>query len=145
MLSMKAKYALKALICMANDNEPHMAAKTISERTGVPHKFLDTILQDLRAGGFIEAKRGIFGGYCLARPASELVIGDVIRRIDGPLAPIKCASLTAYERCEDCADEAACTIRRLMQDVRFALASVLDHRCLSDLLLSSNGVAYLCL
>ena len=134
MLSMKAKYALKALICMANDTNPHMAAKTISERTGVPHKFLDTILQELRAGGFIESKRGIFGGYSLSRSADKLIIGDILRLIDGPLAPIRCASLTAYARCLDCPDEAGCTIRRLMQDVRSSMAKVLDQQSLRDML-----------
>jgi len=133
MLSMKAKYALKALTYMAQHPDEAIRSRRIAESENIPQKFLDNILQDLRNNGMVEAKRGIFGGYFLARPASDIALGDVIRIIDGPLAPIRCASLTAYQKCDDCVDEAACQLRRLMSDVRNAMSSVLDHRCLQDL------------
>jgi Rrf2 family protein len=131
---MKAKYALKALIHMAQHPSDAVRSRQIAEDENIPQKFLDNILQDLRNHGVIEAKRGIFGGYFLARPADDIRIGDVIRIIDGPLAPIRCASLTAYEKCDDCRDEATCQLRKLMFDVRNAMSSVLDQRCLQDLI-----------
>lgn len=142
MLSMKAKYALKALIHMArHDTEgtdtpplPRMfASKQIAEAEDIPQKFLDNILQQLRQNGIVDSKRGIFGGYFLAKNPQDIFLGDIIRIIDGPLAPIRCASLTAYQKCEDCRDEAACRLRHLMLDVRNAMSSVLDKRCLQDL------------
>ncbi|WP_031237355.1 RrF2 family transcriptional regulator [Asticcacaulis sp. AC460] len=133
MLSMKAKYALKALIHMAQSTSPTLPSKQIAEAEDIPQKFLDNILQELRQNGIVDSKRGIFGGYFLARPASEIFLGDVIRVIDGPLAPIRCASLTAYQKCDDCRDEATCHLRRLMRDVRDAMSAILDGRCLQDL------------
>ncbi|MGZ3304515.1 MAG: RrF2 family transcriptional regulator [Asticcacaulis sp.] len=133
MLSMKAKYALKALIFMAKQNHRAASSKLIAESESIPQKFLDNILQELRQNGIIDAKRGIFGGYVLLKPARDIYLGDIIRIIDGPLAPIRCASLTAYQKCEDCVDEAACHLRRLMLDVRNAMSDILDGRCLEDL------------
>ncbi len=133
MLSMKAKYALKALIYMAQQDKPSLPSKQIAEAEDIPQKFLDNILQELRQNGIVDSKRGIFGGYFLARSPKDIFLGDIIRIIDGPLAPIRCASLTAYQKCEDCRDEAACQLRHLMLDVRNAMSAILDGRCLQDL------------
>jgi len=138
MLSMKAKYALKALIHMAQvhktqPDKPMLPSKAIAEAADIPQKFLDNILQELRQNGIVDSKRGIFGGYFLARSPKDIGLGDIIRIIDGPLAPIRCASLTAYQKCDDCRDEAACQLRHLMLDVRNAMSGVLDERCLQDL------------
>lgn len=133
MLSMKAKYALKALIFMAQKEQTALPSKQIAEAENIPQKFLDNILQELRQNGVIESKRGIFGGYVLARHPRDIFLGDVIRIIDGPLAPIRCASLTAYQKCDDCPDETQCHLRRLMLDVRNAMSAILDGRCLEDL------------
>ncbi len=133
MLSMKAKYALKALIFMAQKEQTALPSKQIAEAENIPQKFLDNILQELRQNGVIESKRGIFGGYVLAKHPRDIFLGDVIRIIDGPLAPIRCASLTAYQKCDDCSDEATCHLRRLMLDVRNAMSAILDGRCLEDL------------
>ena len=133
MLSMKAKYALKALIYMAQQDKPALPSKQIAEAEDIPQKFLDNILQELRQNGFVDSKRGIFGGYFLARRPSDIILGDIIRVIDGPLAPIRCASLTAYQKCDDCRDEAACQLRHLMLDVRNAMSDILDGRSLQDL------------
>jgi len=134
MLSMKAKYALKALIFMAQKEQTALPSKQIAEAENIPQKFLDNILQELRQNGVIESKRGIFGGYVLSKHPRDIFLGDVIRIIDGPLAPIRCASLTAYQKCEDCRDEATCHLRRLMLDVRNAMSEILDGRCLEDLI-----------
>ncbi len=134
MLSMKAKYALKALIFMAQKEQTALPSKQIAEAENIPQKFLDNILQELRQNGVIESKRGIFGGYVLSKHPRDIFLGDVIRIIDGPLAPIRCASLTAYQKCDDCRDEATCHLRRLMLDVRNAMSEILDGRCLEDLI-----------
>ena len=135
MLSMKAKYALKALIFMAQNESSGTAvpSKQIAEAETIPQKFLDNILQELRQNGVVDSKRGIFGGYVLSKHPRDIFLGDIIRIIDGPLAPIRCASLTAYQKCDDCPDEKACHLRRLMLDVRNAMSAILDGRCLEDL------------
>ena len=133
MLSMKAKYALKALIHMARQDKPALPSKQIAEAEDIPQKFLDNILQELRQNGIVDSKRGIFGGYYLAKTPSDISLGDIIRIIDGPLAPIRCASLTAYQKCDDCRDEAACALHHVMRDVRNAMSGVLDGRSLQDL------------
>jgi len=134
MLSMKAKYALKALIYMAG-TDTQVPSKQIAEAEDIPQKFLDNILQQLRQNGIVESRRGIFGGYVLAKSPADIFLGDIIRIIDGPLAPIRCASLAFYQKCDDCKDEAACRLRHLMMDVRNAMSDVLDKRCLQDLVL----------
>lgn len=133
MLSMKAKYALRALMVMAANEKKMLASKAIAREGDVPQKFLDNILQEMRRVGLVDSKRGIFGGYYLAMPAAQIKVGDVIRIMDGPLAPIRCASVTAYQRCEDCVDEASCQIRKVMIDVRQAIAGVLDKKSIKDM------------
>lgn len=133
MLSMKAKYALRALIVMAQHDSKMLASKTIAKEADVPQKFLENILQELRHQGLVDSKRGIFGGYFLAKPSYEIIVGDLIRTIDGPLAPIRCASVTAYQRCDDCEDETKCAIRKTMVEVRNAISGVLDKKTISDL------------
>jgi Rrf2 family protein len=95
-------------------------------------KFLEQILTQLRGAGYIETKRGKAGGYFLAKPSREISLGKVIRLIDGPLAPISCVSVTAYEPCT-CPDEAHCGLRMLMLDVRNAIARILDRYVLADI------------
>ncbi len=133
MLSMKAKYTLRALMVMAGHDKKMLASKAIAQEADVPQKFLETILQVLRQGGYVDSRRGIFGGYFLAKSPDEIMVGNVIRLMDGPLAPIRCASVTAYQKCEDCHDEKKCAIRRVMVEVRNAIADVLDRKSLRDL------------
>lgn len=138
MLSMKAKYALRALMVMTRNEKKMLSSKTIAAAADIPQKFLDNILQELRHQGIVDSKRGIFGGYFLAVPASGIMVGNIIRMMDGPLAPIRCASVTAYQKCDDCADENACEIRKTMVEVRNAIANVLDKKSIRDL--ASLGV-----
>lgn len=133
MLSMKAKYALKSLIVMAGQEKKMLQIKTIAKEADVPAKFLEAILLDLKRHGVVASKRGVFGGYYLSRPAKEIRVGEVVRVIDGPLAPIRCASLTAYQRCDDCVDEKTCGIRKAMLKVRNAISDVLDGMSLQEL------------
>ena len=113
MLSNKAKYGLKALIHLAGHEGVNLAAN-IAEENQIPRKFLDAILLEFTKAGILGSKKGKGGGYQLARPADSITAGQIIRILDGPLAPIACASRTAYRPCPDCPDEAACAIRNVM-------------------------------
>lgn len=133
MLSNKAKYALKALFHLAehHDGRP-MLVSDIARDQNIPKRFLDAILLEMRNSGLVLSRKGPGGGYLLARGPEEISIGTVVRLIDGPLAPIRCVSVTAYHRCEDCPDEAACHLRKLMGRVRDAIAAILDNATVAD-------------
>lgn len=133
MLSQKAKYALKAMLALAEQkNGELLQAGEISEQQNVPRKFLELILLELRKQGLVHSHRGKHGGYTLARPADAITFGQIVRIMDGPLAPIPCASLTGYRRCSDCKDEKTCAIRRTMREVRDAAAGILDGMTLEQ-------------
>jgi Rrf2 family protein len=133
MLSQKAKYALKALLALAKAPDGLLLqAGEIAEREQVPKKFLDLILLELRKHRLVDSARGKRGGYRLGKPADDITIGEIIRAIDGPLAPIACASVTAYRRCLDCPNEKACMVRHLMRDVRDAASGILDRMTLAE-------------
>lgn len=133
MLTKKGKYGLKALGYLA-DLQPGQLAfvNDIAKANNLPKKFLDAILNEMRNAGFVNSRKGKLGGYCLARPADEIKIGHVVRVLDGPLAPIPCASKTRFQPCDDC-DVATCQVRHLMLDVRNAIAEVLDNTSLTQM------------
>src|SRR5580704_14925897 len=133
-VSKKGEYALRSLINLgiaAEVGRKLVQVSELAESEQLPVKFLEQILQALREAGLIESQRGKFGGYRLARPARKIAIGEVVRLIDGPLAPIRCVSQTAYEPCT-CPDENHCGLRMLMLDVRNAIAAILDRYTLAD-------------
>lgn len=133
MLTKKGKYGLKALIHLCDLAPGELAVVSeIAAANNIPKKFLDTILGELRNAGFVRSRKGKEGGYQLARLASEIKLGHVVRILDGPLAPFPCASRTRYQRCEDC-DEATCQVRHMMLEVRQAIAQVLDERSLAEM------------
>ena len=133
MLTRKGKYGLKALVHLARMPAGQLAfVSEIAAANNIPKKFLDAILGELRNAGFVQSRKGKDGGYRLARPAAEIRIGHVVRVLDGPLAPIPCASRTQYQPCEDC-DVAKCEVRHLMLEVRQAVAKVLDSRSLAEM------------
>jgi Rrf2 family protein len=135
MLTAKGKYSLKALAHLAAlDTQAMTQAIDIAEASGIPKKFLDAILGELRNAGIVQSQKGPGGGYRLARVPSEIRIGHVIRTIDGPLAPIACASRTAYQPCRDCSDVRACSVRLMMTKVRDAISDVLDRVTLADMI-----------
>jgi Rrf2 family protein len=142
MLTQKAKYGLRALCVLAAERgERHpLPIHEVADRAHVPHKFLEAILLDLRRHGFVESRRGKAGGYSMARDPAEIRVSDVIRAIDGPLAPIPCASLTAYQACLDCENPQHCSIQQLMRRVRDATAAVLDGTTVAELA-SSEAMA----
>jgi Rrf2 family protein len=133
-LTKRGEYALRALIDFGIAYElgrPLIKVGELVEKERLPVKFLEQILMQLREAGYIDTKRGKGGGYFLAKPPKEIRFGQVIRLIDGPLAPIACVSQTAYERCT-CPDEEHCGLRMLMLDVRNAIARILDRYVLAD-------------
>jgi Rrf2 family protein len=133
-LSKRGEYALRAMIDLAVAAElgrPIVQVSELAAKERLPIKFLEQIFIQLKAGGLVSTTRGKLGGYSLARPASKIKFGEVVRLIEGPLAPIRCTSLTSYERCT-CPDEAHCGLRMLMLDVRNALARILDRTSLAD-------------
>lgn len=133
MLSRKAKYALRALSTLALAEPAQLQARRIAQEAKVPEKFLESILVELRNAGLVTSKRGTIGGHSLAKPAEEIMVGDVVRIIDGPIAPIRCASVTAYQPCADCIDPQTCALRDLMGDVRDAMSGIIDKRSLREL------------
>lgn len=133
-LSKKGEYALRSLINLGIAAEVGRKLVQVSELADseqLPVKFLEQIMQALKDAGLVESVRGKFGGYRLAKPSRKITIGQVVRLIDGPLAPIGCVSQTAYEKCT-CPDETHCGLRMLMLDVRNAIAGILDRYTLAD-------------
>lgn len=142
MLSHKAKYALRALLMLARRNgDDLLQVAEIAEVENVPRKFLEAILGELAKDGILASQRGKGGGYRLARPADTITFGQIVRLIDGPLAPVPCASVTRYRRCNDCPDERTCAIRHVMRRVRDAMADVLDRTTLADVASSPAAAA----
>jgi Rrf2 family protein len=135
MISKKTKYALKALIYLAReyDRGPILISDLAREER-IPKKFLELILLTLKNNGVLQSRKGKGGGYYLGKPPREISMGNAIRMMEGPLAPVPCVSETAYARCQECADERTCGIRQVMKDVRDAMAGILDGTSLADLL-----------
>jgi Rrf2 family protein len=134
-LSKRGEYALRALIDLGIASElgwPMLQASELATKEKLPIKFLEQIFTQLKAAGYVKSRRGKFGGYSLGRPMNRIKFGAVIRLIDGPLAPIRCVSQTAYVRCS-CPDEVHCGLRMLMLDVRNAIAKLLDRYSLADI------------
>jgi Rrf2 family protein len=139
MLTAKGKYGLKALVHLASLKPGQTTqAVDIAASNNIPKKFLDAILGDLRNAGIVFSKKGPGGGYVLARTPAEITVGQVIRTLDGPLAPIACASRTAYRPCRDCVNIKVCTVRLTMSKVRDAISDILDQMTVADML-ALNG------
>ncbi len=133
-ISKKAEYGLRALINLGLARElghERVSAADLAQADNLPLKFLEQIFIQLREAGYVETQRGKNGGYCIARPMNEIKMGDLVRLLDGPLAPISCASRTAYQPCS-CPDETHCGLRMLMIDVRNAIANILDRYTLAN-------------
>lgn len=132
-LSKRGEYGLKAMIDLASQDEPTAVTqiKDIARRQQIPVKFLEQILLTLKNAGLLRSRAGVGGGYYLARVPTDITLGQVVRTLDGPLAPIPCVSQMAYERCV-CDDESTCGLRLAMLDVRNAIADILDKTTLAD-------------
>jgi len=142
MLSKKAKYAMKALLYLAREyGKGPVLIADLAEKEHIPRKFLELILLELKSHGFVESRKGRGGGYYLARDPDRLTLGEALRAVEGPLAPVPCVSQTAYRRCEDCRDERTCGVRLVMKEVRDATANVLDAATLSRVVARTDALA----
>ena len=133
-LTKRGEYALRAMIDLGLAQEvgrPLLQIGELAKKENIPLKFLEQILAELKAAGYLDSKRGKNGGYCLRKPMATIKIGDVVRHMEGPLAPIPCVSQNFYDRCS-CPDEAHCGLRMLMLDVRNAIANILDGYTLAQ-------------
>jgi Rrf2 family protein len=134
-VSKKAKYGIRALLELTSHyQQGPVLISDLAAQHRIPKKFLEGILLELKNVGILGSKKGKGGGYFLSKSPEAISLGDVIRVLDGPLAPVPCASQRAYRPCDECQDEATCGIRSVMQDVREATARILEQESLADLL-----------
>lgn len=134
MLTRKGKYGLKALLHLSSLTAGQsVSVSEIAEKNSISKKFLDGIMGELRNAGFVQARYGREGGFSLTRPAGEIMVGHVIRVLDGPLSPIPCASKAFYQTCDDCVDENTCQVRLVMLEVRNAIAGILDAMSIAQM------------
>ena len=136
-LSKRGEYGLRAMMRLAEIHQPSdepvlTQIKNLSEWENIPQKYLEQILLALKNAGLLNSKKGMHGGYYLAKEPHEITLGQIVRVLDGPLAPIRCVSQMAYEPC-DCLDEDTCGLRMIMLDVRNAIADILDNTSLADM------------
>jgi Rrf2 family protein len=132
-LSVRGEYALRAMLVLGlRYDEPVVRIQAISDEQNIPKRFLEQILNDLRSGGFVQSKRGVAGGYRLARRPEEITVAAIIRRIEGALAPVSCASECFYEKCS-CPDESRCAIRSVMKDIREAVVRIAEQVTIAEL------------
>jgi Rrf2 family protein len=135
LLSKKTKYAIKALLALANRYEQGpMLISELAEQEALPRKFLESILLDMKNQGILGSKKGVGGGYYLIKPPSEVMMSSIIRMTDGPIALTSCASLNFYERCQECPDEFSCGLRDMALQVREASLKVLTNTSLKDMI-----------
>ena len=131
-LSKRTQYSLRALYALTRKfGEGPVLITTLAETETIPKKFLEQILVSLKSAGFVSSKKGKGGGYVLAQPPEKITIGSVIRAIEGPLAPLPCASETRFRKCDECVDIQTCGTRIVMRQVRDAMAAILDETTLA--------------
>lgn len=143
MLTQKMKYALKALVVLAEEQAGErrsLRIEEIAKRSGTPKRFLEHILLEVRNVGIIASVRGRHGGYMLIREPRNVSISELLRLIDGPIAPLPCLSRRAYQRCEDCSDEQTCRIRKVFAEVFWSYLVLIDSLTLADLVASPQTV-----
>jgi len=132
-LSLKGEYALRALLVLGlHYNDRVVSIGTISTEQNIPKRFLEQILTDLKSAGLVESKRGISGGYRLAKSPNEIPLSSVVRHIEGALAPISCVSERFYEKCS-CPDESRCAIRSVMKEIRDAVVKIAERVTIADM------------
>jgi Rrf2 family protein len=133
MISQRAKYALRALVMLSGvEKGVSLSIAEIAAEQRIPKKFLEQILLELKRHGIVESRRGKVGGYLMLRQPEDVTYGEVLRLIDGPIAPLPCLSIIAYKKCEDCKDEASCEIRKVFANVAAATREVLDKTSILD-------------
>jgi Rrf2 family protein len=132
-LSLRGEYALRALLVLGlNYSEPVIRVQIIAQQQNIPKRFLDQILNDLKSGGFVQSRRGVSGGYRLARPPEQITLAAVVRHLEGALAPVSCVSERFYEKCS-CPDENRCAIRSVMKEIREAVVRIAERVTVAEL------------
>jgi len=134
-LSVRGEYALRALMVLARDyleDDSVVRIQELSDKQNIPKRFLEQILNDLKSASIVESKRGVAGGYRLRRPPRKITLAEIVRHIEGPLAPVSCVSEKFYEKCS-CPDESRCAIRSVMKEVRDNIVKVMEQTSLADL------------
>jgi Rrf2 family protein len=145
MITQKMKYALKALLVLADESakgKPEaLTIEEIARRSGTPKRFLEHILLEIRNAGVIASTRGRSGGYSLIKKPADVSLSELLRMIDGPIAPLPCLSRRAYQRCDDCSDEATCRIRKVFAEVFWSYLVIIESLTLEDMLRSDETTA----
>ncbi len=132
-LSLRGEYALRALLVLGlKYDEKVVRIQTISDEQNIPKRFLEQILNDLKSAGMVQSKRGIAGGYRLARNPKEITVAAVVRHIEGALAPVSCVSQNFYQKCT-CPDESRCAIRSVMKEIRDAIVTIAERVTIGEL------------
>jgi Rrf2 family cysteine metabolism transcriptional repressor len=132
-LSLRGEYAVRALLVLGlNYEQPVVRIQTISDQQNIPKRFLEQILNDLKSAGIVQSKRGVSGGYRLARRPEQITLAAVVRHIEGALAPVSCVSEKFYEKCS-CPDESRCAIRSVMKEVRDAIVEIVERVTVAEL------------
>ena len=134
-LTVRGEYALRALLVLGRDyleDDSVVRIQEISTQQNIPKRFLEQILNDLKSAGIVESKRGVAGGYRLRKPPQRITLAEVVRHVEGPLAPVSCVSERFYEKCS-CPDETRCPIRSVMKEVRDATVKILENVTVADL------------
>lgn len=139
MISQKARYAFKALFALARSEGRQVQSREIAASENIPQSFLEQILLDLKRAGIVGSRRGRDGGFFLLKDAGELACGQVLRLIDGPIAPLPCLSRTAYRRCDDCQDERSCAVRQVFADGYGALIAALEGMSIAEAAARAEG------
>ena len=140
MISQRARYAFKAMVALARSKPGEgLQIKQLCAQEKLPRKFLEQILLTLKAAGYISSRRGRDGGYEILKPASQIMIGPMLRAVDGPIAPLPCLSRTAYRRCDDCRDESSCELRIAFAKAYADYLATLEHLSLADVMRQSDS------
>ncbi|WP_349294739.1 Rrf2 family transcriptional regulator (plasmid) [Thioclava sp. 'Guangxiensis'] len=148
MITQKTKYALKSLMVMADEKAGDAKAlriEEIAERSGAPKRFLEHILLDLKRAGLIGSKRGRHGGYELIKQPATVSLAEILRLIDGPMAPLPCLSRNAYQPCEDCPDEKACRVRAVFGALYASYVLMVESLTIADLMADQSKLEGFCL
>ena len=140
MISYRARYAFKALVALSRaTSDRGLQIRQLAEGEKIPRKFLEQILLSLKAAGLIASRRGREGGYELLKSPDQITIGQLLRIVDGPIAPLPCLSRTAYQRCKDCRDEAVCEVRHAFAEAYALYLARLEAMTLAQALELANS------
>ena len=132
-LSLRGEYALRAMLVLGlHYDQTVVRIQAISDQQNIPKRFLEQILNDLKSGGFVQSKRGVAGGYRLARRPELITVASIVRHIEGALAPVSCVSEKFYEKCS-CPDESRCAVRSVMKEVREAIVGIVERVTVAEL------------